>query len=708
MLGSSAKGGDIGGTAEKHDRAQLVFDSFKKLDRAFPPVLCQRDEDIAGEACGRCAECDRACGVEAVSHAAGGDRVHAAGDHVVDAGRRWNAPVPEQLTKASRVALGAKGFDPHPGGATCAARVDGANTGVVQRLRGLRADPVAGLFADDGYLQLADEARDGVASTSKVAIPARLDELHGRVHVHTERIRTDCAEHIGDHLGRHFARLHDAYISKQKRVRCVLSDFKRPGRIRSLLHGALAAQAKAVAVFFRDGCERLVDLGSAFVAASHRRDDDGGFERLAEQLDREVDRIEVDVGQRLMDESNTLEERRALLECHSIGGTEIEVVGFALFDVGRHAECIRPTRGQVDRALVSTDQASWLATRATSAYIPAVSDFSDWLTEVRDGIDAHLAAYLKSKIQEADALSADSVELVDGVRSLTMRGGKRFRPMLVEAAFVSIAGESKPAVTQPAGAALEMLQSYLLIHDDWMDQDDERRGGPAVHAMYRERYDRHLADSLGILAGDLASAYSLELLLNADVRAERMGQALAVFVQIQKEVFFGQHLDITANANVAKMHDLKTGSYTVRGPLLLGATLAGASDEQKATLVKYANPLGHAFQIRDDLLGTFGDQGTTGKPGNDLRNGKRTSLVGEVESLLKGDALKPIDVVMAGGASETQIAEAAELLITSGARANVEARLAAHLEAATAVLEGDVDPKGHLRGLAGRLAVRSD
>jgi geranylgeranyl diphosphate synthase type I len=300
---------------------------------------------------------------------------------------------------------------------------------------------------------------------------------------------------------------------------------------------------------------------------------------------------------------------------------------------------------------------------------------------------------------------------VKGIESLTMRGGKRFRPMMVEAAYRAVKPDGPKDATVDAGAGLEVLQSYLLIHDDWMDQDDERRGGPAVHAMYRDQHEAHEADSLAILAGDLASVYALELVLRAPFASADLPKGLAIFLQIQKEVFFGQHLDITANADVARMHDLKTTSYTVRGPLLLGAALAGASDAQVEALTAYANPLGEAFQLADDLLGTFGDMATTGKPGNDLRNRKRNSLVGEAEALLPVGQRDALDQVLAGeGDDEPLIAAAAELLVTSGAKANVEKRLRDRADEAKAALASapiDASARAILEGLADRLALRT-
>ena len=338
-----------------------------------------------------------------------------------------------------------------------------------------------------------------------------------------------------------------------------------------------------------------------------------------------------------------------------------------------------------------------------------MTDLKSWMDDVKSRVDSRLEGYFGTKIEEAKAISPDSVELVEGVQSLTLRGGKRFRPMMVEAAYGAVSGDGS-AKAVDAGASLEVLQSYLLIHDDWMDQDDERRGGPAVHAMYRKRHESHMADSLAILAGDLASAYSLELLMKAPFAPAQLPKGLTIFLQIQKEVFFGQHLDITANADVAKMHDLKTTSYTVRGPLLLGAALAGASDAQNEALTAYANPLGEAFQLADDLLGTFGDMATTGKPGNDVKNRKRTSLVGEAERLLAPGSRDALDRVMAGEGSDQDIDDAVALLVSSGAKENIQKRLRQRADESKAALKGaPLDAAGVtiLAGLADRLALRA-
>lgn len=348
-------------------------------------------------------------------------------------------------------------------------------------------------------------------------------------------------------------------------------------------------------------------------------------------------------------------------------------------------------------------------TTVTSTTTPSLAE---WMKDVANRTNGFLARYFEEKQAETKQISVDSLELTEGAESLTMRGGKRFRPMMCEAGYLAVESSPKVDKALPAGAALEVLQSYLLIHDDWMDQDESRRGKPAVHVMYRESYDEHLANSCGILAGDLASAYSQELLLRTDVSAEKLRELFARFTQVQKEVILGQHLDITASPQVALMHDLKTTSYTVRGPLLIGGAIGNMSNEQEDVLTRYADPLGQAFQIADDLLGTFGDMDKTGKPGNDLRNGKRTALVKEAEATIDASEREVLDVVVRGEKTDdVAVRAAADFLVASGVRARVKAHLIERGEEAKRVVrDAPLTELGKtlLTGLADRLAHRAD
>jgi geranylgeranyl diphosphate synthase type I len=170
-----------------------------------------------------------------------------------------------------------------------------------------------------------------------------------------------------------------------------------------------------------------------------------------------------------------------------------------------------------------------------------------------------------------------------------------------------------------AGASLELLQTYLLIHDDWMDEADTRRGAPSAHVVLAETFgSQHKGSSAAILAGDQACALAQEVLLDLPLPAECIVAAVRELARIQQDVIAGQLLDVYGELDdpraVEQMHDLKTGSYTVRGPLELGALLAGASAADHVALARFARPVGIAFQLRDDLLGTFADPAVTGKP----------------------------------------------------------------------------------------------
>jgi geranylgeranyl diphosphate synthase type I len=305
--------------------------------------------------------------------------------------------------------------------------------------------------------------------------------------------------------------------------------------------------------------------------------------------------------------------------------------------------------------------------------------FSELVSEVRRAVEARLDVILADAVEAVRPCGADAVAAIDALRALCMRGGKRFRPVLVAAAHEACGGDARSEAVVLAGAAIELLQAYLLIHDDWMDGDEVRRGGPSVHATLRAAYgELHGADAAAILAGDFASALAQQALFAMSIAPERVIEAGRAFARVQREVIMGQLIDLRGAASaeqVESMHDLKTGSYTVRGPLAIGAILAGASPEQRAALDRFAAPLGVAFQLRDDLLGTFGDPRATGKPaGNDVRRGKRTALVSALAGDPEGDRLMALTLGKAD-ASEADVAALVARMDASGAKARVEARL---------------------------------
>ncbi len=299
-----------------------------------------------------------------------------------------------------------------------------------------------------------------------------------------------------------------------------------------------------------------------------------------------------------------------------------------------------------------------------------------WMADIRQRIDTILSRFFELKREEAAGLSPHAIDLVTEVRDLTMRGGKRLRPIVTAVAYRAASGDPDPGPTFEVGASLELLQSYLLIHDDWMDEDDERRGGPAVHFAFAKKHgNAHLGASLGVLAGDLASTFSWELFLRSELPNGRRDEALGLFVDIQKEVFAGQQLDLMADQDVERMHHLKTGSYTTRGPAELGGLLADAPENALESLRSWSLPLGVAFQLRDDLLGTFGNVQQTGKPGDDLRHGKHNAVVAAFQQLSPSERDRAAVERVWGhpDASDTDVDEATRAL--GPAKERVEERL---------------------------------
>jgi geranylgeranyl diphosphate synthase, type I len=301
-----------------------------------------------------------------------------------------------------------------------------------------------------------------------------------------------------------------------------------------------------------------------------------------------------------------------------------------------------------------------------------------FLTDVKTRVDQHLTRFFEQKREHARSLSGPSAELVEALHDFTMRGGKRTRPAILIAGYLAIDAHGPIESLLDACAGLELLQSYLLIHDDWMDQDEERRGGVTLHRLFADRLrDKHLGASIAVLAGDLGNAFAIELVARSSCASRHGSAALEVFWTMQRDVVYGQALDLIAYRDVALIQRLKTGSYSVKGPLLLGAVLAGATEGQRAALERFADPAGIAFQVRDDILGVFGAPEKTGKPaGNDLRAGKRTALIEETEARLNEREREPLSAVLGkSDASETALRAAMELIDRCGARAAVEARI---------------------------------
>jgi geranylgeranyl diphosphate synthase type I len=325
----------------------------------------------------------------------------------------------------------------------------------------------------------------------------------------------------------------------------------------------------------------------------------------------------------------------------------------------------------------------------------------------RQRVQAALDAFLDEQAVRLAPLGDDAARLLAEARA-SVSGGKRFRAAFCYWGHHAVAGSSYDDVVDDAlvraCASLELLHASALVHDDYMDASDTRRGRPATHRGFaaEHRADRWRGDpeqygaSAAILLGDLLLSWSDELLRRCGLPTERVMAALDVFDRCRSEVITGQFLDVSVQARGEADVDAamtvlryKSAKYSIERPLHIGATLAGGSTDQLSRLSAFGLPLGEAFQLRDDLLGVFGDPSTTGKPaGDDLVEGKRTVLVA-----LALDAAPPADAVRLDAAlgtplSEADVADLRRIIDASGAHGQVEQAIGDLLSTATEALVG--------------------
>lgn len=273
-----------------------------------------------------------------------------------------------------------------------------------------------------------------------------------------------------------------------------------------------------------------------------------------------------------------------------------------------------------------------------------MAEVPEELARLAARVDESLRPAVAPALERVRALHPSLGPWVDELDGMLAAGGKRLRPALLLLGYRAVASDDDARVL-PAALALELLHTCALLHDDLLDDAATRRGRATAHVTFAVRHraatwagdaDRYGA-AAAVLVGDLAFVVADELFLDSDVAADRLLAGLRAFTTLREEVMAGQALDVQAAAQRLTDRELaltiataKSGRYSVARPLEIGALLGGATAEGAAALATAAEPLGRAFQVRDDLLGVFGDQDTTGKSAaGDLREGKRTLLVAE-------------------------------------------------------------------------------
>jgi geranylgeranyl diphosphate synthase type I len=329
---------------------------------------------------------------------------------------------------------------------------------------------------------------------------------------------------------------------------------------------------------------------------------------------------------------------------------------------------------------------------------PPAAFTSPDLDAVARRVDERIERLLAMEVARWRDVDPDLVAPLQALRDLLFAGGKRLRPAFCHWAFVGAGGEPSDPLVTDAGAALELLHSFAVIHDDVIDASDQRRGRPSVHRAFADLHrasgwrgeGQRFGEGAAILIGDLAFVYADMLL------ADGPRQAIDVFAEQRLEVNLGQYLDLIGTARgdtsaeqARRICLYKSGKYTVERPLHLGAALAGRLDHLGAYLSAFGLPLGEAFQLRDDLLGAFGDPEVTGKPvGEDLREGKPTSLYVLAMARADGAAARLLaDRFGSASLTADEVSELQSILVETGARQRVEETIDALLDRALVALD---------------------
>ena len=292
------------------------------------------------------------------------------------------------------------------------------------------------------------------------------------------------------------------------------------------------------------------------------------------------------------------------------------------------------------------------------------------LDGLRRAVDDELQAFLG----ERRAALPEAGPLIDEMRRLIESGGKRIRPLFCYWGYRAAEGPHNASAIR-AAASLELLHTFAIVHDDIMDSAEERRGIPTVHVRR--------GVNVALLVGDLALVLADALFVDSGFSPDDIARAFKFYSRMRQQVIAGQYLDLELAESVEVSEErarwvavLKSGRYSVEQPLAIGASLARADHELRAGLAHFGTPLGEAFQLRDDLLGSFGVRAAIGKPvDSDIREGKRHVLYAKTVSALGGSEREFFVSRWGGGEalSEGEVEALRALLESSGARSATEA-----------------------------------
>jgi geranylgeranyl diphosphate synthase, type I len=341
--------------------------------------------------------------------------------------------------------------------------------------------------------------------------------------------------------------------------------------------------------------------------------------------------------------------------------------------------------------------------------------------DLRARVDKALHEFVHTAMPSVVSIAAELTPLVTATEAFVLDGGKRLRPAFCYWGHRAAGAPDREPIIRVA-ASLELLQACALMHDDVIDRSDTRRGAPSVHrrfaALHRAEDWRGDPEGFGqaaaILLGDLALIWADTMLANSGFETDAFRLALPVWDAMRIEVMCGQYLDVVEQARgggsverALRVARLKSAKYTIERPLHLGAAIADPAGFSRLAgpLSDYGLPLGDAFQLKDDVLGAFGDPAVTGKPsGGDIREGKPTLLYALARQRATGSLSRLMGKRFgAADLSDTEVAAIQSAFENTGARAEVEATIEAlvaeALEAAERLPMGE-ESVGALRALA--------
>ena len=303
---------------------------------------------------------------------------------------------------------------------------------------------------------------------------------------------------------------------------------------------------------------------------------------------------------------------------------------------------------------------------------------------------------MSARRRDAGYIGADYGALTGALEEFVLSGGKRLRPAFAYWGWRAVTNDPDPVNPEMLRlfSALELLHACALVHDDVIDDSATRRGLPTVHMKFADTHRdrgwrgsaRQFGLSAAILLGDLALVWADDMVATAELSSDARRRIQRVWADIRTEVLGGQYLDIVAEssgvdsiASAMTVNTYKTASYTVSRPLQMGVAAAADRPDVLAAFHKVGTDLGVAFQLRDDVLGVFGDPAVTGKPsGDDLRSGKRTVLLAEaVERAEQSDpaAADLLRTSIGTQLTSDRVRELCEVITTVGALSAVESRI---------------------------------